>query len=83
MITVKPIVAPDEEDTQMELIKATDRCDSCNAAAKVRVVSTKTGLFFLLCAHHARLHKDALLSAGDWIFGDVTGKEIKDLMEVW
>ena len=43
--------------TEPELL-ATDRCDSCGAAAQVRA-SFLTGML-LFCGHHARKNKDGL-----------------------
>lgn len=40
-------------------LKATDRCDQCNAQAYIRVV-LETGGELLFCAHHGRRHEPKL-----------------------
>jgi hypothetical protein len=40
-------------------LTASDRCDRCGAAAKVRAVMPKGGEL-LFCGHHARAHADKL-----------------------
>ncbi|MHB1612903.1 MAG: DUF7455 domain-containing protein [Actinomycetes bacterium] len=44
-------------------LTASDRCDSCNAQAYVRV-RLAAGGELLFCAHHARQHEEALRSIG-------------------
>ncbi|MDK6242230.1 MAG: hypothetical protein E6244_01495 [Actinomyces sp.] len=45
-------------DTTEPTLRAVDRCDACGARAWVRVTMASGPLLF--CAHHARLHMDAL-----------------------
>jgi hypothetical protein len=40
-------------------LTATDRCDRCGAAAKVRAVLPSGGEL-LFCGHHARAHGDKM-----------------------
>jgi hypothetical protein len=40
-------------------LTATDRCDRCGAAAKVRAVLPSGGEL-LFCGHHARAHEEKL-----------------------
>lgn len=42
------------------LVRATDRCDRCNAEARVRVVMVVTRLPLLFCGHHYNGQQDAL-----------------------
>lgn len=44
-------------------LTAQDRCDSCSAAARVRV-HLASGGELLLCNHHAFTHEAALLARG-------------------
>ena len=50
-------------------LTAIDRCDGCGAAAKV--IATKKEEQLLLCAHHTKEHKEALLK-NKW---KLTGEE--------
>ncbi len=43
-------------------LTALDRCDRCNAQAYVRATMS-SGIELLLCAHHKRVHGDALKAA--------------------
>ena len=45
------------------VLTAQDRCDSCGAAAYVRAMFNSGILDF--CAHHARVHADAISKALD------------------
>ena len=47
-------------------LTAADRCDRCGAQAYVRVTLTG-GAELLFCAHHGRIHSDALR----WVATDV------------
>jgi len=38
--------------TDIDLIRSIDRCDACNAEARVRVLLNKTNLPLLFCGHH-------------------------------
>lgn len=85
-MAIVTISAIDEAELKFQPLKVEDRCDSCNAAARVSVLSTKTGLYFLLCAHHVRKHIQTLVSQGCWIFGDTEGSEITEidnLSDLW
>ncbi|MDV2475775.1 DUF7455 domain-containing protein [Rhodococcus zopfii] len=44
-------------------LTATDRCDRCSAAARVRAVLA-TGGELLFCGHHAKEHTDRLREMG-------------------
>ncbi|MEE2056334.1 MULTISPECIES: DUF7455 domain-containing protein [Rhodococcus] len=44
-------------------LTAADRCDRCNAAARVRAV-LPTGGELLFCGHHANEHTDRLRELG-------------------
>ncbi|MFZ2527140.1 MAG: hypothetical protein WAX14_05720 [Rhodococcus sp. (in: high G+C Gram-positive bacteria)] len=44
-------------------LTAADRCDRCNAAARVRAVLA-TGGELLFCGHHAKEHTDRLRETG-------------------
>ena len=51
-------------------LTAIDRCDRCSAQAYVRY--DVADLELLLCAHHDRLNRDALLAKGARIVADDT-----------
>lgn len=50
-----------QEVAEVQELTALDRCDSCSAAAQVRATLMNGDLLF--CGHHARKHKDKLVSA--------------------
>jgi hypothetical protein len=54
--------------TSLTLLTAADRCDRCNAAAKVLAV-LDTGGELLFCNHHARIHRSALEPIATWTEG--------------
>lgn len=49
-----------EEVIEAAPLTALDRCDSCSAAAKVRVYMNESNLQLLFCGHHMRKNQDAL-----------------------
>lgn len=53
-------------------LKAQDRCDRCNAPAKVRAITLRGGEL-LFCNHHGKGHEKALREKGAVLF-DETGK---------
>lgn len=50
----------DTQVTDSAPLTALDRCDSCSAAAKVRVHMNESGLELLFCGHHMKKNQDAL-----------------------
>jgi len=52
-------------------MNAQDRCDSCGAAALVRVKSPKTGNVLDLCGHHLRKFS---VSIANWIVVERNGE---------
>ncbi len=57
-------------DFKDEPLTANDRCDSCSAAAKVRVHMKTSNLELIFCAHHMREKQKSLNSVAyfnpDW-----------------
>jgi Zn ribbon nucleic-acid-binding protein len=53
-----------------EPLTANDRCDSCSAAAKVRVYMKTSNLELMFCGHHMRKQEEALTAVAyfnpDW-----------------
>ena len=68
MITAEKM--QDVLDFKDEPLTANDRCDSCSAAAKVRVYMKASNLELLFCGHHMRKQKEALIPVAyfnpDW-----------------
>lgn len=51
------------EEIRNPKFDTTDRCDACGAQAWVRF-QLNSGGHLLFCAHHARLHADAMSAKG-------------------
>lgn len=56
-----------------EPLNALDRCDTCSAAALVRVVRQDKDLVF--CGHHSDLHAITLASTGWQVLEDARHRE--------
>lgn len=58
--------------TDRSPLTAADRCDRCGARAYVRVELPSGGELFF-CAHHARMHEDALRAVAREIHDETDG----------
>ena len=59
------VIAGDEPRVLGTTLMQSDRCDRCPAQAQVRWVAGEQ--FVDTCAHHARVHREALEAWADWV----------------